>query len=837
MSHDKAILEKAGCTQERLRLIFTSTDPSKNGGSAKSTGADGGSSPQENLTTAGVQTVPYQGGIDEPKSSEAKKGRPEDWEIRKKFEYRIRSRVLGAIGTGINNFRALQAVDMAWDAPPIQKETIPLMLWAQGKITKHSQLCDALISTCGEETARNFIKKKPDNTVMVDIPRICDISINLVRSYVTRRHAALAALWDNLWPLLKYDPRGSDEVAALVADVMTQRVDIMANEYNYRHFLSQCDRDKLLYAQSLIFPKSAWDRQHGIRWKKTNTGERGDKTEPFITQEGVDFDNPHPSRWGWDLGAPLANINTNNGPRWVSHWGIVTYGTVLEGDYWNRDKVVASEAWTQLIQQYQWYFSQYFQPCVLEYPPLAASADPTLMNDRQGNIGLYTAEMRDKGVLLTQYFEKINPKVEGIGDYDAEIWLRMTAAGDGTVVAAEFMPSIPACYGAINCNDNRVANASLASEMLPYQDMTSNIVTTMIEQVRRSFTQIWVFNRDFLGKEICDELEKNAKNKEWWLDPKVLTMSFSEKQELIGQGRFDPSLITFQITTQLNNAISDALRALAQLLALADRLVNSSPNELGQPNPREVPAREVQEISTSVQSIYAFYNEGPREQRAAVKRLVSESLLCHGQPSFEVPVLGRYRKATVEEAGFKLTRKVEGSPNTLLKSGVRISGKLSDLDYDYVYTSRDGAERASNTQGAQVLQQMFVGMLQIPGVAQKLGPERIFRAMNIIARMAGAPDEFQIALDDGEDETLPDKNEGEMPPEVKAAIDGVMKQMQEFAMGNQQLAGVVAQIAQKIGLPLPVAPQGAPQGPGGGQPPAAPNGASAPQTSGAAILR
>lgn len=814
--HDPEILAKYGCTTDRLREIFTSTGPSK---PVSGRPDAGGNSANENLTSGGTRMIPNPSRTDAPvdNGKRATDGKPTNWEIRKKFEERIRSRVQSGIVNGINNSRPLQAVDMAWDAPPIQKETYPLMLWAQGKIRNSDDLCRLLETTCSAQTAAKFVKKGPDGKMLVDFPRICDFSINLVRSYVTRRHAALAALWDNLWPLLKYDPRGTDEIAMLLGDATTQRIEIMGDEYGYRHFLSQCDRDKLLYGHSMIFPRGAWDKQWGIRWKQSNLLGRlkrffglGKETESYIQQEGIDPVNPHPSRWFWDLNAPLANINTNNGPTYVGYWTIVTYGSILDHPgYYNTKSIVASEAWIQLLQQQSLYFAQYFDPCVLTPVALGNSTDPALRNDRVGNIGVYTSETRDRGVLLTPYFERINPKVEGIGDYDADVWIRITAAGDGTIIAAELMPSIPGCYGGINCNDGRLANNSLAMEMLSFQDMASNIISHMIHKLRVSFMMLVLLDKDSLGGEeskVLKDLERNASDLEWWMDPKILTYSASALKEL---GITDPRIAFSIVQANVTDTVESSIRALAQVLALADRVVNSSPNELGQPNPREVSARETQEISTTIQSMYAFYNQGPREQRAAFKRLAYESLMCHGSENFEVPVIGRYQMKTVKEAGFDLARKVVGSPNTLLKSGVRITGKLRDLDFDYAYTSRDGAERPVNTQGAQVLQQLFVGLIGIEGVAQALGKRRIFAMLNTISRMAGAPDEFRVSLDDGEEEMMGNPQAEQSLQQNQQQIQQVMAAMQQLAVENASLKQFVEELGRRIGfVPPPQVPAG-----------------------------
>ena len=809
--HFPEILKSKGCGPDRLREIFTSIsdDKSKSGPAA---------STEEVLTTGGTRVLPYYPGTSDVDGNAMTPGdqpKRTNWEIRQKFENQLRSRLYQGILTGINNAKPLQAVDMAWDAPPIQKETVPLLLWAQGKID-HAGICNFLSGTCDPATVAKFVKKRSDGTLGVEIPRISDISINLVRSYVTRRHAALAALWDNLWPLLRYDPRGSDDTAELTADALTQRVDIIADQYNYRHFLSQTDRDKLLYAQSLIFPRSAWDRKLGWRFKKDNLPGRSTEIESYVKREGVDLTNPHPSRWFWDLGAPLANINTENGPSYIAYWDIVRYGVIRDGDYFNVERVACTAGWIQLVAQQYGYFSQYFDPCVLQWPTLGAmSRNPALTNDREANIGLYTSQFSDNGVLLTQYFVKVNPKQEGIGDYDVDIWLRLSAAGDGTIVAAEFMPSLPAAYGGINCNDNRVANASLATEMLPYQDMASNIVSQMIQQLRVSFIMLMLIDEDSLDAEVVKQIKEQGKGLQWWMDPQILVYSASKLREL---NISDPRSAFSIVQAEMKNTVEASLRALGSLLGLADRLVNSSPNELGQPNPREVSARETQEISSSLQSVYSFYNEGPREQRTAFKELLFESLICHGQEDFNVPVLKRYKKKTVEAAGFSARGIEQKDDDDYFEEGAAISGKLHQLVYNYYFDSRDGAERPLNTQGANVLQQLFGVMIQIPSVAQKLGPRRIFAMLNIIARMSGAPDEFQIQLDDGESDLMPDQ-ENTLPPVVQKVVQQIMAQMQQLQVQNQQFQQMLAQIAAKIGMPLtPVAAPPTPEGAQGGPP-------------------
>lgn len=716
------VLAKYGCTKERLRKIFT----------APSAGQ-----------------FPDQG--DAPGMTENPTKKYTDGEIRGRFEARIRSRLLDGITNNFKSSRPFQAVDIAWDAPPIQQQTLPLMLYAMGKIDVQG-LCDCLVRDCGAATATKFFTKNPESgKIELNIPRLSEINIDLMRSYITRRLAAMDGLWANLWPLWRYDPRGADPAAQLRADVLTQRVDIIADSYNYRHFGSQCRRDMLLYGRSVAFAQTAWDRAVSWQFKRTNTGEDGEEVESVVEREGVRFVNPHPSRVFSDLSAPLPNLNTDTGPKWVGYWDITRYGNLKDSsdDYFNLDRIFISSAWFALANQYADFLQYYFDPCVLLWP------DPTsfsqgLSNDRSAHVGLYTAIWKDRGVLITQYYEKINPKQEGIGDYDGDVWLRLVVAGDYTVIHAEFMPSIPAAVGAINWNDSRLANQSMGMALLGFQDQASNIMSHMLQQIRQSLVMLMLIDKDSLEEPIRKKLMENAGNKEWWIDPQILVYSATKLREMNIQNPKEAFQI---IQTQMSNVISNGLAALGQLLNLADRLLVLSPNELGQPNPREVSSREVQEISTSVQSVYSFINQGPREQTAAMKKLVFEALMCCGTDRISVPVEGRYTLEVIRAAGFEVgpqyAKKVDLQ---VLPSKAPILGSLRNLDYEYYFDSRDGSERVLNTQGAQVIMQTLQMALQTPGVAQAMGAENIFDAINLIIRMSGAPWNFQISPTVGQEQ-------------------------------------------------------------------------------------
>lgn len=766
--HFQSILDKMGCSNARLREIFTA--PRK-------------------------PETPPEVALDH---IEPQKRPKTDSEIRLRIESRIRSRMLDGFATNAKGSRPMQAVDLAWDSPPIQKHSIPLMLWASGKI-KIEETYKMLEKEVGASTASRFFKKEKiegKEIMSLDMVHICDISIDIVKSYVTRRHAAMDSLWSQLWPLFKFDPRGTDDLSEFRADVLTQRVDIMAEDYNYRHFRSQCIRQMLLYNFSVAFPRSAWDRV--IKWRpgRTNTGEPTEEIKSYIEREGIDFVNPHPSRIYYDASAPLPNINTDTGPRWIGYWDIVRYGSLLEMDsqYFNLNEVFCSNGWTDLVNQYSTFLNSYFDPTILKFPD-ASSADPSIWNDQKVMVGKYVSEAPDQGILLSQHFEKLNPLAEGIGTYNTDVWVRFTCAGDGTVIGAEFMPSIPGCYGGINVNDGRFFNQSMAMQLLAFQDQVSNIVTHMIQQIRASMVQLVLLDKDALPEEMVKDLQDDVKNKRWLQEPHVLTYSSSKLRET---GFNDPKQAFVIISNQITNSVDAGLKALGELLNLADRLLVLSPNEQGQPNPREVSAREVNEVSTSVQSIYSFINAGSREQVGAMKRLIFESLITNAEENIRVPVEKRYTRDIIKRAGFKIPDDLE-SPKTdpkagadvpdddLVPSKTPVMGNLRDLNYDYYFDSRDGSERQVNAQGAQSVVQLLDLILKMPGLPQKLGLAGLMDAANLVIRMSGAPWNFQFDIPVGQGDAIPNPSQAD----PAAQMAQVMQVLQQLGGGVQAIEHVL----------------------------------------------
>lgn len=661
-----------------------------------------------------------------------------DHKVKERITELIESRINEGLAFNARTANLHMSVDLAWDSLPINKATIPLLQYAQGKVSLescHSKLQDL-------DCASKFAEYDSDGELKsIDALRLYEVSVNLIRSYITRRHAAQVARFSNLFPFLKYDPRGTSPKEKVRADVLSQRVEIMADQFGYRHHFNQAIRDMFLYGHAISFPLEAWSRT--VHWRSTNDEVFGDDDiESFTAREGVQLVTPHPTRVFWDESSTVSKINDDIGPGWIGYWDIMRYGDISRNaGYWNLDKVQFTNSMSGTVSRNSDFFGYYYDKSTLSFPK--GNDDYAYRNDRVATTGLYSADDRDKGMFLTNLYMKLNPKAEGLGDYPFDVWIKFVVASDSTVLYAEYLPSIPAIYGGLNENDSRVSNVSMAHEIMPFQDQMNNIMTSMLHHMKVSMMKIIAIDSDALDDDVRDYLIEALEEDTFYKKPKALFYSGTKAADLgVNNNNF---ISVVGIEKELAQGINQSIQSVLQLLNLVERLLILSPQELGQAAPREISATEVTEISNTTNSIYAFISEGIDDMRAAAKKMLYEHLVCCSTTEYNVPVKGRYTTETVQAAGFDVEdtgdqvdlprrRNVIGTPKLLL--------------HDYLYTSRDGAERPRDVQSAQVLGQLLQQLLSIPDMGMALGKERVFDIINEIFRMSGAGYDLNLEIDE-----------------------------------------------------------------------------------------
>ena len=772
MPVDPKVLEKFGTTNERLREFFT----------AEPFTARKQASMRKKLAPA--------------EYDKAIKANEKDCDRRQKFEDQLNAWLEEHILFSLKNYHRYAAIDLAWDSCPINKRILPLMMYAQGRID--SSAAEKSLSELPD--GATYIRKDAAGKTVIDLPKFTEVNINLIRSVITRRVASQAVKYDSLWPFFKYEPRSTTQVGKLCADLTSQRMDIMADQYGYRHFQTQVTRDMFLYTHSTAFPRCSWEREVQIEVDRSKPVELTTGTDlpvrTKVVREGVAWVNPHPSRVFFDNNYPMSSLNTDTGCEYVGFWDVARWGDIKNNlQYFNRKSVSFSGDAVGWFQSYAGYFNQYFDK--VASPTLPDQNDPNA-NDRKNNIGIYTGEMENTSCFFTHIWRKIIPQEWGIGTYPHPVWIHLKVAGDATVVYADICPSSPAAVFAYNANDGRMNNISVAEELMPFQDQLTNLFSQLLAIAKADLFSVGVLNTDVFpdtpeGNRVKEEFRRALNGKNFYEQTQILEASFSK----LGQLNIDPSKIFTIVRSHPNTAINTIFNAIVQVLGMADRLMVMSQHEQGQTAPHEISATESNQLAGSTETVYAFISNALDEGRAAMKRVCFESMIAKGSDDVQLTAASRYPRQVIEKAGFKVIDDDMGEPMGYFT----ILGQKHSLNHDYIFTTRDGGDRAANQQGATVLVQLVQSIFAAPPevlteLINHIGKEKLFEIFNSIFRMADAGVDLKLEIKPGEDDSFGLASSEEQ-------ITGVIQQLAEQL---KMTVSEVQQIKQIVGM-QPAQPQ------------------------------
>ena len=772
---DFDILQECGTTPERLRAFFTATMPTpKREAELKATA--GGRQEFERMKT------------------EVKR--------RKDFEDMIGSWLQENIVYSLRNHHMHSAADMAWDSAPINKHNIPLLQYAQGRIDS-AKLDTALKDIPNGET---FVKKNDSGkTVGIDLPKFTEMNVNLVRSVISRRVAAQTVKYQ-LWPWFKYEPRDGTQMGRLRADMTSQRMDIMGDQYGYEAFQEQICRDMLLYPNgSIAFPRCSWERE--VQWQKKPVAEEFQTTdgkipkESVVVREGVSWINPHPSRVFYDTAYPLSSLNTDTGCEYVGFWDVDRWGNIRRNPmYFNHDKVSFSEDTAAWFTQYPVYFNQFFDTIT---PPTLPQS-PAAENDRKNQVGLYSTGTDDVSTFISNLWLRVTPTNWGWGTYPFPVWVHLKTAGDNTVVFADFMPSSAAAVARFNCNDGRLNNISMAHELMQFQDQLTNLYSQLLQTIQADLFAVAVLNEDVFpdtdeGRKVRDEFRAIMKGNKWSSNMQVLSCSFEKLSSVLGK-EITADMVFKVVRSSPNTAITAIFEAITRVIAMAERLMVLGAQEQAQSSPHEISATESNQMAQSTDTIYSYISAALDRFRSAQKRICYESMIACASDDVSLPVAKRYPKSMITKAGFQVISEDEDDQERI--GFVRVAGRKSGLVHDYIYTNRDGGNRASNTAAATALVQLLTPFITSNPSAQNailsaMGKEKLFELMNAVFRLADAGVDLNLEVKPGDGD--------ELLLEDDKQVMGMLQQLAQAVKQNTQ------DVAQIKSLVTPGAPQLQPQ--------------------------
>lgn len=824
MPIDYSILAEYGTTDDRLREFFTAVQPTPK--------------QQARMTPEELRV------------------RERDIKQRKNFETWISGLLQEHIVFSLSNHSKYAAVDMAWDSLPINNAIVPLIQYAQGRI----DLAKTEKWMKDIPNGESFLRKNASGEVVgVDMPKFFEVNVNLLRSVITRRRAAQAVKYDRLWPYFKYEPRDQTQVGKMRADMVSQRMDIMADQYGYRHQESQSILHMMLYARSVSFPRCHWEREIQLERMPGDIKTDADgklRTRTRVVKEGISWYNPHPSRIFYDNNYPLVSLNDDNGCEYVGFWDVTRWGDIANnGNYFNRKKVSYTSGMVDWFSTYWAYFNQYFTTIIPPSMPQARGDNVNFTNDIKNQVGLFTGQMEQVSTIFTHLWVKARPQNWGWGRYPHPLWVHLKVAGDATVVYAKICPSGPAAIKSYNENDARLMNISLAHELMPFQDQMTNLFSQLLETIKQDLFSVCILNTDVFpdtedGKKTRAEFEALMQNKATYASMQMLEVSFSKLKQM----NINPEDCFKVVRTGINPNIDKIFQAIGETIKLADRMFVSSPHEQGQAASHEISATESSEMSQTTDIMDDYMSIAIDEGRAAMKRICFESLIACGSDEVELTVANRYPESIVQKAGFTVNPDALDDPTGYTK----IMGDKSNLVHDYIFTSRDGGDRPAGHAAATVLVQMLqaIGGLEQDmqqAILSAMGKSKVFEIFNEIFRSIDAGVDMKLELKPGETDELLITSNQQFMQSVQRLAQQVQSETQDLTQIHQavsalfkiigqtspQAAQMVAQEMQNLqvqqarrqgGQPQPAGPpvaNGAPAPGSGNPPPGMPPGNSA----------
>jgi len=740
---------------------------------------------------------------------------------------RISSRVKDGVTRSMREARLWWAIDRAYDVP-FRQTAATLVEGLMSKklggqesveIAKSWGLTHLLVPKLDKLGKPCCLPGGRETEMVLHLPTFTQIFLPLVLSYSKIRHAKLFSDIDQT-PLYKYEPLKLTSKNRMKCEIITDRVDVMTTQMGYR----MAERDSIFhmlqYGIALNFPMEKWYTEEQLNAED----------KPEIVKEGIRWAIPHPSKMYYDLAHRTSTLNTDTGCEFAGYWDVVRWRDVRTNkNYFNTDKV--SYGPSDWINNY-WNPYNTLYPCQMSFPSVASPGSGDL--DRQKQVSIYSTADDDKATIIAPHFEKLIPSDWGLGDYDYPVWFRFVMGHTDTVIFAEPLCYRPTSYYGYDADTNRMLNASLALELLPWQDMLGNYLSQLLYSIKKNLANVTFYNTEMISEDDIRRIDSP--------DEAVyrgLMFIGRSKRELSWQQNSTDE--AFSNVSFPKHNIQEITLGITTMLSLMERMLGFSAQEVGQPAVHEQSATEITTIhgnsTVRLDHTRSFVEDGMN----ARKRTLYDGMMAYSDDDIfaQIGEINEQTKKDLASLGFEVEdEEVPGRT----KAGVR--GKKQSLDIDGFTANREGGKRINNIQIAAAMIKMFETILAQPLLVQAMGVSQIADMLNLVFEYAGMPREYKIMVKD----VPPGEQQGQQEDLLKqlAAIsqkvaqqvvndsmgqlaatlkEKVIQPIEEAIKKTQEVVGQEAQKNQeqdaaltKIMQILQVAaqqPPGLPQGPGG----------------------
>jgi hypothetical protein len=715
---------------------------------------------------------------------------------------RIRDVIRDGINRNRRDYRLFKAMDWAYDSPFYQVSYTQLRGLLSNKPDDKkvmetvrqwglTHLLSDVLDSSGKPCcdATTGLPKKS-----INLPVFFNIFIPIAMSYTTIRWAKLFND-RNLVPLYKYEPVQFTKENRLRCEVITQIVQRQSAWFGYPADLRQSILQTLLYGFCINFPREAW---------YSEKQDDGTGTEKVI-REGLRFDMPHPSRIYYDLYHRLSTLNTNSGCEYAGHWMLRRYKDIHDCPlYWNKDLIsMGSVGWFDVKSD----FLEEVFPCQMTFPEN--------ISDGLGGAGALdrqTEAYRSYGqgdfntaTLVTEHFQKIIPSENGLGTYEHPVWFRFVMASDNAVIWAEPLAFDRLPVYAFDADFNRARFRSLVLEIMPFQDHVGNLMTQWIAAVKENLINPIFVDKEKMPAEALSQLQnlgyKNFGGRQFFPFSSTENYRFKVDQR---EAFYSP-----QLTRHNTQEIAATIEGVLNML---DRVMQLSPQEIGQAASHEQTAEETKVISQNTSTRVTFTGSFIDDGDYAKKVMLYDAMMAYADDDITVGISSSF--ASTEEELKKLMTKVgltiqddstydPNDPDSMRT----VKAKKSALQMESFASTRDASERIDNPAIADAMSKMFLAVANNPVLIQSIGAVQLVELLNQIIVTAGLPKEFRLKGKNVDPAAQPEQQAeqvnqmiSQFAEQVKQAIEQSQQQtLQAAAQQTQQLVGeAVGQVAQQI---------------------------------------
>jgi len=678
----------------------------------------------------------------------------------RKLTSTIQQRVYDGRQSNLREYKTYWAIDLAFETPFAQ--TTPTLVNA---LLQRNLKADELmkeLETYGLSEKELFLSVDLGNGItkkIINPPIFYQILIPVVRAYHTIRTARIYNERDKS-PLLKYRPANQTDGDRVKCEIITEVVDKCAQALGWSEYLKTAIQMQLKYGVALSFPKEEWYVEKQVIGGKAK-----------VQKEGLRYDFPHPTRMGWDLSHPLPTINTDSGVEYAWHWSVTRAGEVLDNRmYWNRKAISFGTNWMDQ-PLYRNYFNEVY-PCQLKFPQVN---DPTLR--REDKAAYYGTAERDAAMFLTEFFWKLVPSRWGLAPYKYPVWHRFTVAGDATIIWAAPCAYNPMWFMGFDFDAQAGQPSSFALECIPWQDHLGNLLSQMVLTAKQNLVNINWYDKQMVDKKDIEGLENLGERKYRSLnfvgfDSMKLTRAGLDPRQAFVSHQFQ-----FRSIVELQSMLSTAL-------SIMERVLQITAQETGAAGPHYQSKEEIVRTAGNSENRINYTASSTDAGIDAWKQQAYEANMAYRDDDVTAHVSNDIQdlEKHVEELGFKITG---NGPRKKL-----VGGQKSKLNYAEFSRSNVSPEDDPDPQMSQVLFQTLQIISQKPEFVQAIGVARILKLIEQAAKLAGAPQDFDI--------TSVAEDAGNDPSQIMAQLQPVLAQLQQNII-QTVTEKFVAPAAKKVG--------------------------------------